>query len=105
MMAILRRAVDRNAPLTVPAGVVGQSWRGASPLIARLLAACAVESLDEPAARRAGELLARARAADVIDAIVVLGATARRDAIVTSDPDDIRRLVDATRRKTQIISL
>lgn len=48
--------------------------------------------LDEPLARACGELCGAANSGDVIDASVVLVARERRDPIVTSDPDDFRRL-------------
>jgi hypothetical protein len=48
--------------------------------------------LDEQLARSCGELCGAARASDVIDASVVIVARERRDLIVTSDPDDLRRL-------------
>jgi len=86
-------AVKRSAHVTIPTVVLAQAWRGNSPIIARLLQACDVEGLDEPRARRIGRLLAATRTRDVIDAAVVVGAVARGDAILTSDPDGIGRLV------------
>jgi hypothetical protein len=35
------------------------------------------------------------RSSDVVDAAVVVGAVRRGDAIATSDPDDIRRLLSS----------
>jgi hypothetical protein len=93
--ALWHRRVDRTALVTVPAAALVQVWRGNSPLIARVINACFVEVLDEAAAKRSGELLAASRTSDAVDAIVVAGAVRRGDAIVTSDPDDIRRLVAA----------
>jgi hypothetical protein len=89
-------AMKRAARVTVPSAVVAQTWRGNSPIIARLLISCDVEVLDENAAKQVGTLLAKSRiASDVVDAAVVVGAARRGDAIVTSDPDDIRRLLEA----------
>jgi predicted nucleic acid-binding protein len=96
-------ALDRGALVTLPAAVLAQVWRGNSPVIARLLQACEIEPLEEADARQIGELLANARTADVIDAAVVLGAVARRDAIVTSDPDDIARLLSAAGVQLRIL--
>lgn len=79
-------------------GVVGQVWRGAGPrqaVLARLLAGVDVVPLDEDLGRRAGILLARSGARDVIDAAVVLLAAADLDEILTSDPQDIAALVAA----------
>jgi hypothetical protein len=61
--------------------------------------------MTEPMARSIGRLLAAARTSDVVDAMVVLGAATREDAIVTSDPEDIGALVTAlgSRRPPPII--
>ena len=53
--------------------------------------------------RQAGELRARSRVLDVVDAIVVAEAIEAQPAvIVTSDPDDIGRLVDAAGGRSRI---
>ena len=57
--------------------------------------------LDEELARSCGELCAATNSPDVIDASVVILARERRDPIVTSDPNDLRRLDPAA----QIISV
>jgi hypothetical protein len=99
----LEEALDRGAPITAQAAVVAQVWRGNSPVIARLLRACDVEVLTEERAKQVGRLLALSRSADVVDAAVVVGAAERRDAILTSDPRDIERLVRALGRNLAII--
>ncbi len=81
--------------VTVPSAVLAQTWRGSSPTIARMLAGCLVTPLEADEARRIGELLAASRTADIVDGAVVLGAMARGDVIVTSDQDDIARLLTA----------
>ena len=86
------------------AGVLGQVWRG-GPRQARLAQALAgidVRALDEPLGRAAGQLLATARLADVIDAGVVLLAT-DGDEIVTIDRDDFERLAVASGRHVELI--
>lgn len=99
-------SLARDANVTVPAAVLAQAWRGNSPVIARLLPACFVEVLDEGTAKRIGNLLAKSgRRADVVDAAVVVGAALRNDAIVTSDPDDIAHLVDATGLDLRILTV
>ena len=72
-------------------------------MLARLLDGSVIEPLDEPGARVAGQLLARARSADAIDASVVAGALRRGDAIVTSDRGDIERLANAVGRRIDVI--
>ena len=92
-----------QVPIT-HAGVVGQVWRS-GPRQARLsqaLVGVDVRPLDEPLARKSGELLAATRHSDVIDAAVALLATDGDD-IVTSDLDDLRPLVAATERHVELI--
>jgi predicted nucleic acid-binding protein len=86
-------------------GVVGQAWRGRGPrqtLLVRALAGMDVHPLDERLGRAAGELLARAKQRDVIDAALVLLA-GDGDHIVTSDPDDIEPLALASERHVELI--
>ena len=102
--AICKEALARDATVTVPAAVLAQAWRGDTPVqIVRLLQGCDVEILDEPRARAVGRLLTRSRTPDVVDAAVVVGAVARGDAVVTSDPDDIGRLLSALGRSLPIL--
>jgi len=75
-------------------GVVGQIWRGKgarSALLARALAGLDVRGIDEALGKRSGELLARAKKNDVIDAALVL-LSVDGDTIVTSDPGDLAPL-------------
>jgi hypothetical protein len=96
LVAIIARAVQRHVPLAVPAGVVGQVWRDGRRQVrlARLLSSqhVEVEALDDLRARAAGQLCGVTGTRDVIDASVALCARARGHGVVTSDPDDIRRL-------------
>lgn len=95
--------VRREVP-TVPAPVVAQSWRGSGrqAQLARLLAGCQVESLDDVRARSAGALAAQASTTDVVDACVVEGALRRDDLVVSSDPDDLQRIASAAGRRLEI---
>jgi hypothetical protein len=91
--SLLRRAVDERLPVSVPAGVVAQAWRGGprQARVARLLAdpGVRVVVLDDPTARAVGLLTGRSGHSDVIDVSVVLCALERGDTVVTTDPDDI----------------
>jgi hypothetical protein len=58
--------------------------------------ACFVDPLDEALAKSAGELCGKTKVADVVDAAVVASAARRGDAILTSDPRDLRRLASLT---------
>jgi hypothetical protein len=79
---------------TVPAPVLAQAWRGGAKQasLSRLLALCEVEGMSEAQARAVGRLAGLSRHDDVVDLTVVEGAHRRRDAIVTSDPRDLRRI-------------
>lgn len=86
-------------------GVVGQAWRGRGPrqaLLAKALAGVDIRPLDGALGRAAGELLARAKQNDVIDAALVLLAS-EGDYIVTSDPDDLEPLARAAARDVELI--
>ena len=93
--ALHRRSLERGLIPTVPAGVLGQSWRGGpQPQLSRFLAGCRTEPLDDARARSAGAAFALAGTADVIDASVVVGAAARSDLVITSDETDLRTIGD-----------
>ncbi len=94
--ALHRRALEQGVVPTVPAGVLGQGWRGGPQAqLSRLLAGCRVEVLDESRARSAGAACAAAGTSDVVDASVVVGASARRDLVLTSDRGDLVSLREA----------
>jgi hypothetical protein len=98
MAARLRVASEQGLELRSNAMVVAQVWRdrrGRQARLAHLLRAVDVRAVDQDAGRAAGALLAAAGSADPIDATVVLLARAG-DRILTSDPDDLTRLVEAS---------
>jgi rRNA-processing protein FCF1 len=96
MRALVREALKARVRLVVPAGVLGQVWRGApkpAPLRALVKGpTTVVPTLDQVLAEAAGILCGRAGTSDVIDASVVLVARRERAVVVTSDVDDLRRL-------------
>jgi hypothetical protein len=96
MIALLQRALAHGRSFRVPAGVVGQAWRDGrvQVTLARFLRSEEVEviPLHEELARSCGELCGASNTSDIIDASVVILARDRRDAIITSDPNDLRRL-------------
>jgi len=93
---LVELAAEHGRPLYVPAGVVGQAWRDGSRQVrlARLLKSGVldVRDLDLDEACAAGSLCGMTATADVIDASVALLARRHGAAVVTSDPDDLRRL-------------
>ncbi|MGF1668393.1 MAG: twitching motility protein PilT [Acidimicrobiia bacterium] len=101
--ALHRRALERGIVPTVPAGVVGQGWRdGPQAQMPRLLAGCRIEVLDEARARSAGAACRASGSADIVDASVVVGAAARGDLVVTSDPADLSVLTAVLRVDLEI---
>jgi hypothetical protein len=84
--------------------VVAQVWRsGKQANLARFLKGVAIRTIDDPMGRRCGELLGKAGTDDPIDAAVVLLAE-NGDRILTSDPDDIRRLVTASGKDVRVVA-
>jgi hypothetical protein len=96
---LLRRIVP-----TVPAPVIAQCWRGTprQAQLARLLAGCETETLDDTRARATGTLADRARTTDIIDAGVVEGALRRSDLIISSDEGDLAAIAAAVGRRIDI---
>lgn len=94
LLVLLEEATRKRWVVTVPAPVVGQVWRGGSrqARLAKTLASCRIEPTTDEMARAAGVLLGQAREADIVDALVVLGAVRRGDEILTSDPADLATL-------------
>ena len=96
VVGIVARALQHGDILLVPAGVVGQVWRdGARQVrLVRFLGSpvCQVVALDDNAARAAGQLCSVSGTSDVIDASIAVLARQRALRVVTSDPDDLRRL-------------
>jgi predicted nucleic acid-binding protein len=96
LWALHRRLLERGVRPTLSTVVLGQVWRGGPQAqLSRLLRGCRIEPLGEPEARSAGAALAASAGRDLIDAVVVVTGLARGDLIVTSDPDDLRRIATA----------
>ena len=99
MWTFHREVLGQGVYPTLPAVVLGQAWRGGPQArLSRLLHGCNVDPLTESQARAAGAVLAASGGSDLIDAAVVMTALARNDLIVTSDPDDLRRIAAAIGR-------
>jgi predicted nucleic acid-binding protein len=92
---ILAVAYARGLVPTIPAVALAEIWRGDAKdaRVARLLKACSIETLDERLARAAGPLRRVTPGASTIDACIAIGVTQRLDAIATSDPEDLRKLL------------
>jgi hypothetical protein len=103
----LKAELVAGVPPITHGGVLAQVWRGEHgrqvPL-ARALASVDVAALDGQLGRSAGMLLGRVRGSDAIDAAIVALAS-DDDRIVSSDPDDIQRLVNAAGRHVDVIPI
>lgn len=96
VIALLARAAETRARVTVPASALGQAIRRPDRQVrlARLVRqpTTDVVALDRVDATNVGRLLAASGTADVVDAHVVVCARRARQRVVTSDPDDLRVL-------------
>lgn len=105
VFARLRAAQRCGLELRSHAFVMAQVWRdgrGRQANLARLLRAVDVVPVDADLGRACGELIGRAGTADPIDAAVVLIADSG-DRIMTSDPDDLARLVSETELEVVLV--
>jgi predicted nucleic acid-binding protein len=90
----------------VPAPVVAQVSRSPQQAqLRRFLTGCVVVPLGESEAHEAGRLLGMTRTADVVDAVVVTIALRHEAIILTSDPDDMGRLIRASGRKVAVVTV
>ena len=109
--AMLRNAADDSAQVSVPAGVIAQAWRDGSrqALLARALTDCDEVPLEGALARVTGLLCGRAGTADIVDASVALVAAARSQtgptALVTSDPTDLRHLLQTLDVTVRLVTI
>ncbi|MFT4010604.1 MAG: hypothetical protein QM655_11250 [Nocardioidaceae bacterium] len=102
----LRIATDDVAPVITHGGIVGQVWRGGGrqALLARALAGVSVIPIDVQLGKATGELLAVSSTSDVNDAALALLANPG-DQVITSDPDDLGRLLATRRVDVEILSV
>jgi predicted nucleic acid-binding protein len=103
MWALHLAALTRGVVPTVPAGVLGEAWRGGpQPQLSRLLKGCLVEPLGELQARAVGVLAARSGLEDTVDLAVAEGAIRRGDAVVTSNRHHIEAVAESVGRRLPI---
>jgi len=101
--AQLRVLQQQGTPIRVSSAVVGQVWRDGRTQanLARVLAGVGIEALGRDDGKRIGELLALSGSTDIVDAHVAL-ITAHADLVLTSDPGDIRKLLQARRVSARV---
>jgi len=96
VIALLARAAEVGARITVPAPALAQAMRAPAKQarLSRLVRqpSTNVVPLNAVDAVSVGVLLAATKTADVVDAHVVICARRERASIVTSDPGDLSRL-------------
>lgn len=96
IMVILARAAEIGAAVTIPASALAQAIRlpQRQVRLARLIRqpTSEVVALGRAEAVDIGRLLALSGTRDVVDAHVVVCARRTGQTLVTTDPDDIRRL-------------
>jgi predicted nucleic acid-binding protein len=91
-----QRRMLRRDHILVPAPVAAQVIRDPSRQARLLLAlqSCDVVPFQPGHARPVGRLLALAGTSDVVDGFVAVTAAYNGASVITSEPDDIRRLLD-----------
>lgn len=89
---IYRTAMRDAVPITVPAAVIIEWWRGRTDVRQRILAGVRVEPLHSALAQAAGEALASVKSASPVDAVVMASAALRGDVVYTSDTGDLENL-------------
>jgi len=93
---IIDQALRHGGDIHIVAGVLAQVWRGGSrqARLSRFLGVphVSIVPLDEHAACAVGQLCGLSGHSDIVDVHVVLHARSRGHTVVTSDPDDLRRV-------------
>ena len=96
VVALIARAAERGARITIPATALAQAMRNPArqARLSRLIrqAGTDLTVLAGPDATAVGLLLARTATADIVDAHVVVCAQRAGQAVITSDPADLRRI-------------
>ncbi len=96
VLVLLARARERGMRITIPATALAQVMRNPAKQarLSRLIRQMDTDliALDGPDATSVGLLLARTGTADIVDAHVVICARRAKQAIVTSNAEDLRRI-------------
>jgi len=95
MKAVLALIAARRLPVTIPAVVVAEWYRGQRDWRRVLALAQWVEPTTETLARIAGTALKATKGSNAIDAIVMASAAQRGDVVYTSDVPDLQALARA----------
>jgi hypothetical protein len=96
--ALVEATRRRRERIVTSSGCVAQAWRGGGArqaLLARLLRGLHERGLGPEVSRRVGQLCGNTGSSDVVDGHVAVLAH-DGDTVVTSDVEDLRRLLRAT---------
>lgn len=96
VLTLVARATERGMRITIPATALAQALRNPAKQarLSRLMRQPGTDliPLDGPDAAAVGRTLARTGTADIVDSHVVICALRARQAVVTSDAGDLRRI-------------
>jgi len=96
VLALIARATELGMRITIPATALAQAIRrpARQARLSRLARQAGTDlmALNGPDATAVGLLLARTGTADIVDAHVVICAQRAGQAVITSDPVDLRRI-------------
>lgn len=96
VVTLLARATERGMRITIPATALAQAMRNPArqARLSRLVRQPDTDlvALNGPDATAVGLLLARTATGDIVDAHVVVCARRAGQAVVTSDPRDLKRI-------------
>lgn len=96
VIALLARTHERGFRVTIPATALAQAMRSPAKQarLSRLIRQPGADlmPLDGPDATAVGLVLARSGTADIVGAHVAVCARRAQQAVLTSDPDDLRRI-------------
>ncbi len=97
VIALLTIAAQQNNEVFTSSACIAQVWRDPArqARLTKALKGFIEAPLDPPTARRCGLLLALSGTNDIADAALALLAQTG-DTVITSDPEDIKRLLDVT---------
>jgi hypothetical protein len=96
VLVLIARAKESGMRVTIPATALAEAIRNPAKhaYLSRLIRQAGTDlvALDGPDATAVGLLLAKTGTADIADAHVVVCAERARQAVVTSDADDLERI-------------
>jgi predicted nucleic acid-binding protein len=106
LLAVLLQAKHHRIKAVTSGAVVAQVWRNGPRQVnlSRTLTGIEVVPIDDFSGRRVGQLLAHARTSDIVDGHVAL-LVDPGDRLFTSDPGDLRHLIDCRNVNATLIEM